>query len=53
MPCTKVKLNQNQYFASVNAFKEELGSRRDDIIMLIYGLMYLMDKFQNVRRKAK
>lgn len=48
LPNRRVFFSQNHIFASVNAFREHLGSRRDDIIMLIYSMMYLLDQFQEI-----
>lgn len=49
----QMQLNSgNEWFASVNAFRGHTHSRRDDIIQLIYTLIYCLDGFKHILKHA-
>ena len=48
-PDTGIEEGGNVHFASLNAFKKQTLSRRDDVIQVIYSLMCLYNEFLPLR----
>lgn len=48
----KVEFKSNQWFASVHAFNGNMASRRDDIICLLYTLVYFLTGYRFIQKHA-
>jgi hypothetical protein len=46
---TVVKLRVNEWFASKHAFNFQPHTRRDDIISLVYNMIYMFNLMEEVR----
>jgi serine/threonine protein kinase len=48
IPYQKVPFEQNEWFASPNAFLGHHLTRRDDIIQMVYCIMFSLDGFRDL-----
>ena len=46
----KTDFDQNTWFASKHALEKNTHSRRDDIIMLVYSMVFLINQYREVKK---